>query len=87
MGICGNFCFAATGVASSSQPVGPAWTGDQGLGTHQLSLSPRCINCSPFLTGLSARPRSRFDVKDLDVDVKFPIFRYFCLIQVCFALL
>lgn len=86
MGIYGHFCFAVTGVASSSWPVGPAWAGAQEPGTRQLSLSPRCINCSPFLIGSSARPRTRFDVKDLNVDVKFPIFRYFCLVWVCLAL-
>lgn len=47
-------------------------------GNHPPGLPLRHVNCPPHLSGSSARPRSRFHVRKLNFDIKFPIFRYFC---------
>lgn len=44
------------------------------LGNTSAMFALRHRSCPPLLSGSSARPRSRFHVRNMNFDVKFPLF-------------
>lgn len=90
MGTSRCFCFAATGAAAATSWLVLFRLGAERWATHAANpftwFASRNRNCPVFLSGSSARPRSRFHVRNLKFDVEFPILRFFCVFGFCLTL-